>query len=405
MTPQHGSPKAASAVGFLYWTGWQAMVPFIALYATSLGASPAAVGVILGSYSVLALVLSVPAGVIAERIGSGRMMFAGCLLGALSLLLIVYGGDLTALTVGLTVLGVAQIMVSIGTQVETILGASQREMPRAITMYFFFSSASQLAGPAIGAYLVRGSQYLPTFLGAAVLSVLAMLASTGPALRAPVRDAVMARPPALETITTTLGHKPAARTALLVNLCAELVMAFWTSFFPLLLIGHGYGPKAIALLFGLRAVSNTGVRLIMGRITQRLSRTRALVVGLIVTGLSVAVMGVSASPWVIGAAVLVFGFAMGLYTTLAAIAVSTGFPPDAAGLGVGLRMLASRIGLIVGPIVTGLVVQSLGYRVAFVVSAAICTSPALLYAARPKPSVLRAARERARSTGEHRQER
>jgi MFS family permease len=68
-------------------------------------------------------------------------------------------------------------------------------------------------------------------------------------------------------------------------------------------------------------------------------------------------------------------------------------------------MLASRIGLIVGPIVTGLVVQSLGYRAAFVVSAAICASPALLYAARPKPSVLRAARERARSTGEHRQER
>jgi MFS family permease len=381
------------------------MVPFMALYATSLGARPATVGVILGSYSILALVLSVPAGVIAERIGSGRMMFGGCLLGALSLLLIVYGGDLTALMIGLTILGVAQIMVSIGTQVETILGASHKEIPRAITLYFFFSSASQLSGPAIGASLVRGTHYPPAFLGAAVLSLLAMLSAVGPSRRTPLRDAVMARPPALETITTTLGHKPTARAALLVNLCAELVMAFWTSFFPLLLIGHGYGPRAIALLFGLRAVSNTGVRLIMGRITRRLSRTRALVVGLIVTGLSLVAMGVSTAPWAIGVAVLVFGFAMGLYTTLAAIAVSTGFPPDAAGVGVGLRMLASRIGLIVGPIVTGLVVQWFGYGVAFVVTAAICASPALLYAVRPRPSALRAARDRAQLAGEHRPDR
>jgi MFS family permease len=245
---------------------------------------------------------------------------------------------------------------------------------------------------------VRGGHYSLTFLGAAALSVLAMLAAFGPARRTPVPDAVMARPPAFETITTTLTHKPGARAGLLVNLGAELAMAFWASFFPLLLTGRGYGPEAIAFLFGLRAVSNTGVRLVMGRITQRLSRTRALVVGLIVTGLSLVAMGVSTSVWAICVAVFIFGFAMGLYSTLAAIAVSTGFPPESAGVGVGLRMLASRIGLIVGPIVTGLVVQSLGYQVAFIASALVCASPALLYASRPKPSVLRAARERARAS-------
>jgi MFS family permease len=171
-------------------------------------------------------------------------------------------------------------------------------------------------------------------------------------------------------------------------------MAFWTTFFPLLLTQRGYGSGAIAFLFGLRAISNTGVRLVMGRITQRLSRTRALVTGLVVTGLALVAMAVAVSPWAIAVAVLVFGFSMGLYSTLAAIAVAAGFSADAAGLGVGLRMLASRIGLIVGPIVTGIVVQSLGYVAAFSVSAVICASPALLYAVRPRPSALRAARER-----------
>lgn len=69
--------------------------------------------------------MSVPAGVLAERVGSGRMMFAGCALGGISLLLIVYGGGLGALTVGLALLGLSQIMVSIGTQVEAILGSAR----------------------------------------------------------------------------------------------------------------------------------------------------------------------------------------------------------------------------------------------------------------------------------------
>lgn len=42
-----------------------------------------------------------------------------------------------------------------------------------------------------------------------------------------------------------------------------------------------------------------------------------------------------------------------------------------------MRRLASRIGLIVDPIVTGVVVQSLGYLAAFVASAVICVVPAM----------------------------
>jgi MFS family permease len=382
-----GSPRAASTVGFLYWT--------VALYATSLGASPATVGVILGSYSVLALVLSIPAGIITERVGSGKMMFGGCFLGAAALLLIVYGRGLGMLTAGLAILGVSQVMVSIGTQVETIVGAAPRDMARAITLYFFFSSGSQIAGPVVGALLVHGTDYPSAFLGAAALSLTAMLAAGGPARRPAVRDAVMARPPAFETITSTLGEKPAARVALIVSLTAELVMAFWTTFFPLHLTRRGYGSEAVAFFFGLRAVSNSGVRLLMGRITERLSRTRALMTGLLVTAVSLVAMALLGSNVGIGLAVLVFGFAMGLYTTLAAIAVASGFPPEAAGLGVGMRILASRVGLIVGPVLTGLLVQAFGYVPAFVATALICAGPALLYLRRPKLSEVRASRKRA----------
>jgi DHA1 family multidrug resistance protein-like MFS transporter len=390
-SPQ-GSLAAASAVGFLYWTGWQATTPFLALYAVALGAGPAAVGAVLGGYSVLALLASVPAGVLAERVGSGRMMLAGCVLGSASFLVIVCGGGLGALIGGLTLLGVSQVTVSIGTQVEAIVGRAHKDLARAITQYFFFSSASQVMGPALGGILVRDARYPAAFLGAAALSALGALAAVAPARRPPVRDAVVARPPAVETIAATLGEKPAARAALLVSLTAELTLASWSAFLPLLLAARGHGSGAVAFLFGVRAVANTGVRLLMGRITQRFSRARVLMLGLLLGAASLAGMAAFSSLAIVGAAVVVFGLATGLYTTLAAIAVASGFPPQAAGVGVGMRMLASRIGLIVGPILTGLVAQSLGLAVAMGTNALLCGAAALLYLRRPRVSAIRAAR-------------
>ncbi len=397
-SPRQASIRSASAVGFLYWTGWQAVVPFVALYATALGANAGTVGLILGGYSIVALILSVPAGVVAEYAGSGRMMFAGCVLGVLGPVLVIFGGNLLALTVGLVIIGLAQIMVSIGTQVETILGAAQRSVMQAMGVYFFFSSASQVVGPGLGALLVRGGDYGYAFVGAAALSALGVVAALTPARRGPVRE-VVARPPAIESIVATLRDKPATRAALVVTLVGDLVMSFWNTFFPLLLTTRGFGAEAIAVFFAVRAVSNTAVRPFIGTLAARSSRARTLIVSLGGFTVSLAVMPYLASKIGMGLAVLIFGFAGGFAFTVAAAAVAAGFSPEAAGLGMGMRMLMSRIGIIVGPVLLGIVVQSLGFAAAFVACAAICGASVLLYLPRPRPSAVRAARRRARASG------
>lgn len=397
-SPRQASIRSASAVGFLYWTGWQAVVPFVALYATALGAGAGTVGLILGGYSIVALLLSVPAGIVSEYAGSGRMMFAGCLLGALAPVLIVFGNSLGALTAGLVLIGIAQIMVSIGTQVETILGAAQRSVMQAMGVYFFFSSASQVVGPGLGALLVRGGHYGYAFAGAAAFSALGIVAALNPARRGPIRE-VVARPPAIESIVATLRDKPATRAALIVTLVGDLVMSFWNTFFPLLLAARGYGATAIAVFFAVRAVSNTAVRPFIGMLTVRSSRTRTLIVSLSGFTVSLAVM-----PWLVskigmGLAVFIFGFAGGFAFTVAAAAVAAGFSPEAAGLGMGMRMLMSRIGIIVGPVLLGIVVQSFGFAAAFVACAAIAGASVLLYLPRPRPSAVRAARRRSSASG------
>ncbi len=395
ITVHRGSSWAANAVGFLYWAGWQAVVPFLALYATSLGAGPATVGIILGGYHVVALLLSVPAGIVAERWGSGRMMFLGCLLGALGPLLIVAGRTLATLTAGLVVIGIAQIVVSIGTQVETIMASTPQTMMRAMGLYFFYSSLSLIVGPGLGGFLVQGKNYGATFLGAAALSAVGMVAAFFPARRVPERDAVVAGPPALSTIVSAFRDKPTTRVALLVTLTTEMIMAFWSSFFPLLISSRGQGTEAIAFYFALRAVANTVVRPLIPAVSRRLTRARALIVALVGVALALAVMPVVVSGLGMSMAIVVFGFAGGFYATLLAAAVVAGFSPEAAGVATGTRMLMSRIGIILGPIMLGVLVESGGFTVSFLVGAAIMAASALLYVPRPRPSALRASRKRA----------
>jgi predicted MFS family arabinose efflux permease len=119
-----------------------------------------------------------------------------------------------------------------------------------------------------------------------------------------------------------------------------------------------------------------------------------LIIGLLGVAVSMAAMPLLESRLGMGLSVLVFGFAGGLYSTLVAAAVVAGFSADAAGVAMGTRMLVSRVGIIIGPVLLGILVESSGFTVSFLVGAAVMAASALLYVPRPRPSTLRASRRR-----------
>jgi len=164
--------------------------------------------------------------------------------------------------------------------------------------------------------------------------------------------------------------------------------------FPLLLFTRGYGPQAVAFYFFLRAVADTAVRPVIGTLTARISARKAVILSLVAGAGSLAVMALLRSQAAMSIAVFVFGLAVGIYVTLSAIDVTREFSTEAAGVGVGMRMLMSRVGIVLGPILLGLVVESLGYTTAFVVGAVISGGPVLLYGPQLRASFMRAARNR-----------
>jgi predicted MFS family arabinose efflux permease len=262
--------------------------------------------------------------------------------------------------------------VSIGTQTETILAATRSTVLRAMGQYMFYTSFAQIAGPMIGGVLVQDDNYRAVFAGATALMGLAAVAALGPARRVPVRDEVVARSTTIDVLVATIRGRASTRGALISSLLGELVMAFWSAFYPLLLASRGYTPGAVALYFSLRAVANTASRPLVMSFTSPRARVRALITGLLVTAGALALMPVVA-PSRIGTAVVIvaFGLASGLYFTLLVATVAQGFPPHAAGMGVATRMLMTRIGVILGPLSLGLVVQALGMAAGFVAGTGI----------------------------------
>jgi predicted MFS family arabinose efflux permease len=152
----------------------------------------------------------------------------------------------------------------------------------------------------------------------------------------------------------------------------------------------------IAFYFSLRAVTNAAVRPIIPTLSRRYTRSGVLAVSLLVVGATLVAMPLVASRWGIGAAVAVFGAAGGLYATLAAAAVAAGFTTEAAGVAMGTRMLASRIGIIVGPVLLGVLVETGGLGASFVASGAIMLASAVPYLRRPSLAAARARRQAAR---------
>jgi MFS family permease len=244
----------------------------------------------------------------------------------------------------------------------------------------------------IGGVLVREDNYRAVFLGATVLMALGALVSLGPARRVPVRDEVVARTTTMDVLVSTIRGRASTRAALISSLLGELVMAFWNAFFPLLLASRGYTPGAVAFYFSLRAIANTASRpLVMSFTTPRV-RARALITGLLVTAGTISLMPVLAASKVgMGVLIVVFGLASGLYFTLLVATVAQGFPPHLAGMGVATRMLMTRVGVIVGPLSLGLVVQAFGMASGFIVSTAILC--AMVWTAFPRrrrrPAVLK----------------
>lgn len=295
------------------------------LLAVGLTDSPAAIAGVAIAGRLPWLVFVLFAGALADRLDRRRTMVGVALLRTVVALLLGVGVATGMLT--LPVLYLAAFVLGVG---ETLFDtAAQSIMPSIVErdrlsaangrLYAVEMIANQFVGPPLGGLLAAISIAL-AFAGSAACFLFAALALTllrgdFRPVQAPLPPGVTRRPGMIAEIREGLRylwrHRLLRTLALMVgvmNLASSAAFAVFVLYAvapgPMGLDSVGFGVLMTAMAIGSLAAS-----LVVARVEARLGRERLLLVAVILSGLMLAVPGLTANAWLVGLSFALAGFA------------------------------------------------------------------------------------------------
>lgn len=261
------------------------VLPFLTLYLTDHGYSPAQAGVAIACYGLGGLISQVAGGLVADRIGR-RNAIAVSMFGSSALTLALWQADglvaIYAITLVLAMFAELYRPAS-GALIADLLPAEQRVT--AFTLYRLTVNVGWAAGLAIGGFLAeRNFSY--AFIGDAITS-----ASFGVI-------ALVALPHGTRTAKKQERHLATARSSILADrgfllflaavLTTGLVYSQNVSTLPLEIRDAGFGPSTYGLLQSLNGTLVVVFELLVISWTQRYERFHMIALGNLLIGLGFA---------------------------------------------------------------------------------------------------------------------
>ncbi len=361
---------------FLFYLGFQLLLPVMPLYAVHLGAREAHVGLIMGSFALAAMVPRPLAGELADRIGRRPFVLLGTVIFALAPLGYAAAGTVPALVLLRVFHGVG---MGFGPTAATVIATDLTPSDRRGAAMGLFGLASALAlavGPYVGGELVRGRGFTTTFLVAAAIEGVALAL----ALALPETRPIVARapPPPAEPGPTEGGmlarfgrrwFSPAALYPSGLVLALYVSYGGLASFLPLFAERRQLGNPG--LFFTVFAVASLLVRSGAGRLSDHLGRRAVIAPALGVAGASLVLLGLADSQglFLLAAALYGVGFGAG-QPALLAMTIDRA-PPAERGRAMGTLYTAWELGISGGAILLGLCATRVGYEAIWWIAGAI----------------------------------
>lgn len=367
----------------LLHAAYAALRPMASYRAIELHAGTVGVGLLSASFAVLPLLLALPLGRLADRIGATRLMVAGSALFGLAGVAGVLTTRLPLLLAASAVLGVAMVAALIGQQSATAMAAAPADRDRAFGSLTSAAAAGQLAGPVIVGTAVAwwAASWGTGRTGIAVGTVLA-LASLGVApvlLRFP-RATVERRPGgAAVRLVRVPGMWRTLVSGGLVLAALDLLLVL----LPLWASGRDVSAAAVGWLLALRAAVTLAVRLFIDRAVARVGRRVASVGSIALAGAGLAVLPFVALPGAV-VVMVVLGVGLGVAQPLTMSAVADLATAGALGAAMGIRMTVNRLAQTVVPVAIGVLSSSSGVSGAFWGTAAMLGGAAAVLVPRPR---------------------
>jgi MFS transporter, DHA1 family, multidrug resistance protein len=364
-------------IGFAAFFCSYLRIPVLPLFAATLGAGPAQIGMINGAFMLTTGLLSIPAGLLADRTGRKLPIILGLAAAAASSLLVtrcdlpwqmaaayvLFGAGLAAFAPGMLSL-VADVMPS----------------ERLGQAYGWYTTAIYIAmtiGPASGGYLAKAWGLRQVFyLSGGLLVLVAVLALL----------ALPEGPPRHKTeLHAALGgslellHNRRLVGCLLATAGSCIGFGVFLTFIPLYATLHGYDPAQVGLIFAAQAVTNVVGRIPIGALADRYDRRWLVAAGLVCLAAALAALGQATQLGALLVCGVVMGVGMALTFTSIGALIAELVPALKRGLAMGMYNSCIYLGMMFGSTVMGLALKRIGYPSGFFLAGATALATLVLF--------------------------
>ena len=153
------------------------------------------------------------------------------------------------------------------------------------------------------------------------------------------------------------------------------------SFQPLFLAELGISTAMIGLVYNIRNIEQSLLRLIAGSLSDVFGRKKLIMLGLIFVSLVPFIYAISWDTWLPLVAMIVSGIGLSLFFPPSEAYASSLYPPDRVGEAMGKYHMSWAISAVIGPSVGGfLALWYPGYRSIFVISGVISMAAVFIFA-------------------------
>jgi MFS transporter, DHA1 family, multidrug resistance protein len=341
-------------------------IPVVPLYARSLGANTFQVGMINSSFLLMAALLSLPLGILSDRLGRKLLILAGLVLSACSSFLLVLS------TSAIQMMGIYLLFgISLAMFAPTMMSYVADVTPpthlgRAYGWYTMAIYGGMSMGPAAGGMMAEWLGFGPVFVlsGILVLLVFGIVFFFLPR----ARHVVIHQPQKRDTAAALkdLSRNPRLLGCWLVTLGGCFALGMFVTFVPLHASEQGMNAGEIGFIFAAQAVSNALSRIPFGRLSDRVAKRSTLVVtGLF--GLSAAVAGFGIASGMLGFVLCAIGLgiSMGIAFTSVGALISEVVAADSRGLAMGGYNSSIYLGMMLSSLLMGALAGHMGFAICF----------------------------------------
>ncbi|MBT4005665.1 MAG: MFS transporter [Rhodospirillales bacterium] len=343
----------------------------VPLWALKLDASPMWIGIALGSYTFMPLLLSIPGGALIDRIGARRMIWTfGSLVVCVSLLYPVMPW-LIALVILQMIVGLSVSMAWISTQ--ALIGQRMKgETLYAGRLAFATRIGSVLGPPAIGAawdYLGAWGAFgfVSLWTSGMLLGISLLPKSAKEIATPPERPRLGDFRPKLSSYTDAfkLLSLPPILLVVVVAILRQSGQGIQSSFYVVYLESINFSGTLIGTLLSGFLLAGAFGSLVAAPLAKAFNRYWVMIAAVALSIVCIAITPLMGTYVLLMVAIMCRGLAIGTIQPLMLNIVSKSADANNQGKAVGLRASANRLAMTIMPIIMGVSVEFWGLENAF----------------------------------------